>query len=433
MSKIGQHLARLSRIRRCAITSALLSALVLVPAVVVAQAPSTTHFQVLHAFNGADGSISASAMVDAAGNVYGAALLGGDFNCVDNPGGGCGTAYQLNTDGHVKVLHKFRGTPDGYFAGGTLARDSQGNLYGITALGGDASCSSQGCGTVYKIDMTGKETVLYAFTGINGDGAEPQGGVILDKSGNLYGTASYAGAGYGIVFKIDTKNKETVLYSFQGAANRDGATPYGELVADAAGNLYGTTYAGGDYCSYASDSGCGTVFKLDIKTLKETVLYRFTGVNDDGALPQCTLVMDKKGNLYGTTSTGGNNSFSGVVFKLTKSSKTWKETILHTFSGSDGAQPNGPVVADSTGNLYSVTYGGGSLGYGTVFKLTSKGNKWAETVLHNFSGGKDGGLPSYGLAIDGAGTLYGPTEIGGDLKCTDPEGRGCGVTFKITQ
>jgi uncharacterized repeat protein (TIGR03803 family) len=426
MSKIVQLLGRISRMRRRVITTTLLSALALVPAVVVAQSPST-HFEVLHAFHGGDGEIPVGLKVDAAGNVYGTTLVGGDLDCSDYPGTGCGAVFQLNTTGKAKVLHKFTGAPDGFLAGPTLSRDAQGNLYGVTYYGGDVSCFSLGCGIVFKVDKSGKETVLRAFTGIdNGDGQNPSGGVILDGSGKVYGTTSSGGVGYGIVFEIAKSGKETVLYSFLGSPSEDGASPYGSLVEDAAGNLYGTTMAGGNSCPQAPTAGCGVVFKLD-KSGTETILHRFTGAHGDGAVPNCTLVLDKEGNFYGSTTEGGASN-NGVVFKLTK---TGKETILYTFSGSDGSQPVGPVVLDSAGNLYGTTFEGGKLGYGTVFKLAKGAKKIV--LLHTFSGNEDGGLPDYGLSIDGAGSLYGATEIGGALKCTDPEGQGCGVVFKITQ
>jgi uncharacterized repeat protein (TIGR03803 family) len=428
MSKIVQHLGRISRIRRWVITTALLSALMLVPVVVVAQTPST-HFEVLHAFHGSDGNYTLGGVtLDAAGNLYGATYLGGDLNCSFNSKG-CGVVFELNTAGKEKVLHKFTGTDGlGAMAGGNLIRDSQGTLYGETEWGGDFSCSSEGCGTVFKLDKAGKETVLYAFTGSNGDGANPAGNLILDESGNLYGTTLYNGAGYGTVFKIDKSGKESVLYSFLGPGAGDGSLPIG-LVEDAAGNLYGATNAGGITGGKCGKlAGCGIVYKLT-KSGKETVLYRFTGPDHgDGQNPTSPLVFDQKGNLYGTTTIGGKGvSGSGTVFKVTK---TGKETILHAFNGNDGYSPIGPVVFDDAGNLYGTTLDGGSLGYGTVFKLT-KGGK--ETVLHNFSGGKDGMEPDWGVAIDGTGRLYGLTREGGDLKCAVGGGIGCGVVFRITQ
>jgi uncharacterized repeat protein (TIGR03803 family) len=423
MSKVVQRLDRISRIRRWVITTTLLSALGLVPAV-VAQAPST-HFKVLYRFHGRDGQWPTYTLLrDAAGNLYGTTEVGGDLNCPYNPGGGCGTVFQLSTTGQEKVLHKFKGTDGLAPIAGTLSEDSQGNLYGETFYGGDFTCSSLGCGTVFKVDKTGKETMRYAFSG-GTDGSAPGQGVILDQIGNIYGTTSdYLSSSYGTVFKIDTTGKKTTLHTFNGINSGDGSLPQG-LVADAAGNLYGATAAGGSSCPDVPAAGCGIVFKLD-HTGKETVLHRFTGATGDGAAPYCTLVLDKKGNLYGTTSLGGAQDV-GTVFKV--STKTRKETILYSFNGNEGSDPTGPVVLDGAGNLYGQSQAGGSFGHGTVFKLTRFGK---EKVLHNFSGGKDGNGPFGGLTIDGSGGLYGTTTSGGDLAACTSSGPGCGVVFKIT-
>lgn len=437
MSKMVQYLGRTSYVPRRATTTALLLALVVVPAVVMAQTPSTTHFQVLRAFNNGTGAVAVSGLIlDSKGNMYGTTLEGGDLNCSDNPGGGCGVVYELSPTGQEKILHKFKGQ-DGFGPVwiGDLARDSQGNLYGMTYYGGDNSCA---CGIIFKIDTTGHETTLYSFTDTNGDGTNPRGGVILDGKGNLYGTTQSGGDincdpgyGCGTVFKFDLKtSKEKVLYRFTGGSG-DGANPYGSLVEDTAGDLYGTTGSGGNDCG--GTSNCGTVFELDQTTGKETILYKFTGTNGDGYAPDSALVLDKKGNLYGTTPYGGNNSDSGIVFKV---SHTGEEHILHTFSGPDGAQAFGPVVFDAAGNLYGTATNGGSFGYGTVYKLTPKGKTYVLTVLHNFKDGKDGASPftGGGLAIDGTGSLYGTTYFGGDLNCqVSGQYPGCGVVFKITQ
>jgi len=249
--------------------------------------------------------------------------------------------------------------------------------------------------------------VLYRFTG-GTDGSQPFAGLILDTSGNLYGTTPQGGAcGNGVVFKL-TKNSdgswtESVLHAFAGGT--DGATPYAEVTFDTSGNLYGTTQYGGA-------SSAGTVFQLAPNsdgTWTERVLYSFTG-GSDGANPFSGVIFDGGGNLYGTTYYGGASG-AGVVYKLTPNSDgTWIERVLHTFTGGlDGGNPDfGNLTFDTAGNLYGPTgYGGGS-GSGVVYKLTpSDDGTWTETVLHTFTGGKDGMIPSGTLVFDPMGRLYG--------------------------
>jgi uncharacterized repeat protein (TIGR03803 family) len=327
----------------------------------------------------------------------------------------------------VSVLYSFAGAPDGINPNAALIRDKAGNLYGTTLNGG-----ASGLGTVFKLDTSGNETLLHSFTGSNGDGALPSGGLTMDKAGNLYGTTSYGGAGAcgffglsgcGTVFKLDTSGSETVLYSFTGSGG-DGAVPSGGLILDKAGNLYGTTFGGGaGTCSL----GCGTVFKLDTSG-NETVLHSFTG--GDGAGPVAGLIMDKAGNLYGVTAAGGTtfisgiNSGDGTVFKLDTSGN---ETVLHSFANSpDGTGPDAGLIMDKAGNLYSTTVFGGASYYGTVFKLDTSGN---ETVLYNFTGPpSDGAYPAAALVMDKAGNLYGTTPNGGaSSNCFV----GCGTVFKL--
>jgi len=313
------------------------------------------------------------------------------------------------------VLHTFTGADGGSPGFSGVIQDKEGNLYGTTIDGGDLSCSGyygeSGCGTVFKVDPTGKETVLHSFTG-GADGRSPEnGGLVRDKEGNLYG-ATFGGGGSdnGVVFKVDPAGKETVLYSFGYA---DGAGPQGPLILDEQGNLYGTTCCGGG-------SSAGVVFKVD-PAGKETVFYSFTG-GADGSSPNAPLVQDKEGNLYGTT-------FFGVVFKVDPAGK---ETVLHTLSGADGAFPYAGPAMDKEGILYGTTNEGGSncsvpgCG-GTVWKLDPTGNF---TVLYNFGGGTDGAYPYTGVVLDKEGNLYGTTWVGGDLSCAEFVGYGCGTVFK---
>jgi uncharacterized repeat protein (TIGR03803 family) len=364
-------------------------------AVVATQAAQAQTFTVLHTFIGSDGVTPYGGLTrDKAGNLYGTTEFGGRRTA--------GNVFKVDPTGAATVLYTFTGRPgDGKDPLGTLLRDQKGNLYGTTRIG----VGKAGCGIVFKIDMTGKETRLHHFVG--SDGCEPRAGLISNKAGNFYGTTAIGG-NYGVVFQL-RNGKETVLYTFTGT-NGDGAGPYGALVRDNAGNLYGTTLNGGD-------SNNGTVFKLDI-TGKETILHSFNGT--DGASPQSALILDQAGNLYGT---------AGTVFKIDTSGNNF--SVLYAFSGgADGSEAYGALVMDKTGNLYGTTFEGGSpscnsgLGCGVVFKLDTTGK---ETVLHRFSGGKDGALPASGLIRDSAGNLYGTAPRGGSNACNG----GCGVVFKV--
>jgi uncharacterized repeat protein (TIGR03803 family) len=246
-------------------------------------------------------------------------------------------------------------------------------------------------------------TVIHSFTG-GSDGANPLGGFFIVED-YLYGTASSGGSsGVGVVFRVNTSGEETVLHEFSGGT--DGANPEGHLVMDKNGNFYGTTNAGGV-------SNAGTVFKVTRKGV-ETVLYSFTG-KPDGANPVAGLAIDKAGNLYGTTTAGGASG-NGTVFKLaipTVAGAEWTEDVLYSFgTGTDGTIPIGGVTFDASGNLYGTTSAGGSSGYGTVFQLTPSTHSWTENILHNFALGSDGGVPYAGLVLYG-GNFYGATTEGG--------------------
>jgi len=308
----------------------------------------------LYSFAGqADGGDPYAGVIrDAAGNLYGTAQSGGNFTCAV----GCGTVFKVDPHGRETVLYSFTGPPDGSVPVAGLVRDAQGNFYGTTVNGGDASCNNGiGCGTVFKLDASNNETVLYTFTG-GADGKFPLAALIRDPAGNLIGTTVQGGAvNGGTVFKLDATGKETVLHSFTGGG--DGAAPFAGL-ALVGSNLYGTS-GGGTY-------GYGTVFKVD-KTGTETVVYSFTGGGDGGYL-FAGVVSDGAGNLYGTTE-GGGAFFYGTVFKLDKDGT---ETVLHSFTGgADGANPYGGLIRDAAGNLYGTTdIGGAPINSGTVFKIT---------------------------------------------------------------
>ena len=370
----------------------------------LAPAASAQTFSLLHQFKSGPGGINpyAGVVLDARGNLYGTTVNDGAL--------ASGTVFRLSAAGKEKVLYSFTGIGgDGAFPWyGSLVRDSSGNLYGTTFAGGiyDQFCLF-GCGTVFKVDASGKETVLYRFTGTSGDGGYITQGLVRDSAGNLYGTAFQGGAhGWGAVFKVDPTGKETILYSFTGST--DGGNPFGGPVRDAKGNLYGTASFGGSYFA-------GNVFKID-PTGTETVLYSFTG-STDGSTPQAGLIRDSAGNLYGTTTYGGASGF-GTVFKVNTQGQ---ENVLYSFTGApDGYYPSfGSLVRDPAGNLYGTTQTGGASDFGIVFKIDSTGK---ETVLHSFSG-SDGKIPYGTLARDKAGNLYGTAYQGGKY--------GGGVVFKI--
>jgi uncharacterized repeat protein (TIGR03803 family) len=321
------------------------------------------------------------------------------------------------------VLYSFPGSASGANPYGGLVADSAGNLYGTTGGGGNSTnCDlGSGCGTVFMLappsgnNTSWTETVLYNFQGATAkDGSGPQGTLIFDSTGALYGTTSSGGAyGYGTVFKLAPPSvqggawTETTLHSFKGGT--DGSNPASSLIFDAKGGIYGTTPVGGA-------NNFGIAFKLTPPTKgttwAETILYTFKGLTDGGK-PYASLVF-KGNNLYGTTLDGGLSS-QGEVFELAKVGTTWTETVVYSFTGgADGGKPYAGLILDKSGNLYSTTGSGGAGGFGTVFKLTAPktGTTWTESVLYSFGGGPDGSYARTGLAFDSKGNLYGTTGVG---------------------
>ena len=346
----------------------------------------------------------AAPILDAAGNLYGTTQYGGTA-------GGFGTVFKLDTEGNESVLHSFAGTPDGEDPEGALIADRAGNLYGTTLYGGTAG----GYGTVFKLAYTGKLTLPHSFAS-NPDGADPHGSLVGDPQDNGYGTTQYGGTagGYGTVFKVDAAGNESLLHSFAGTP--DGEDPQAGLYRDTAGNLYGTTQYGG------TAGGYGTVFKLALNG-DITLLHSFSGT-PDGENPYAALTADSHGNGYGTTKYGGTAEGYGTVFKI---DRTGHFSLLHSFAGNpDGVNPVSSVVVDPAGNVYGTTFYGGESGYGTVFEIDTTGKL---TILHSFSGTSDGANPMAGLTLDATGNLYGATTEGGDLSCGFS---GCGVIFKVT-
>jgi uncharacterized repeat protein (TIGR03803 family) len=328
---------------------------------------------VLYSFgNDPDGNNpSASLVRGPGGTLYGTTSFGGPH--------GFGTVFKLAKVGNTvqeTTVYSFQGGTDGAGPNSGLVWDAAGNLYGTTISGGGTDClsGSGGCGTVFKINAaTGQETVLYAFKGFP-DGENPPRGLVRDSVGNLYGTTQIGGASnYGTVFMVSANGQETILHSFTGPP--DGAMPAAGLLRDAAGNLFGTTASGGNSNNFAECGplACGTVFKVT-NTGVESVLYNFSGsTNTDESFPFGGLVEDSAGNLYGTTAGAGVANSScvtsggcGTIFKLDHAGTL---TTLHNFSFSDGASPRATMTMDGSGNLYGTTLDGG-LSIGTVFKLT---------------------------------------------------------------
>jgi uncharacterized repeat protein (TIGR03803 family) len=363
-------------------------------------------------YNGSDGANpEASLISDAAGNFYGTTVGGGNS--------AAGTVFELSPNGSggwtEEVLYSFGEGLDGTYPEAGLIFDAAGNLYGTTEAGG----IHRG-GMVFELSPNGSgdwtETVLHSF-GAGSDGSAPYAGqLIFDRTGNLYGTTSSGGTNfYGIAFELSPNGSggwtETVLHSF--GAGTDGASPPAGLIWDGAGNLYGTTYAGGT-------SNVGTVFELSPNGSggwTETVLYSFNSNGSDGNYPYAGLVFDRAGNLYGTTYLGGTYNI-GTVFELSPNgSGGWTETVLHSFINnySDGAYPYAGLIFDSAGNLYGTTAYGGIYYYGTAFEFSPNGSGgWTETVLYSsFGASMDGLSPNAGLIMDRAGNLYGTTVQGG--------------------
>ena len=430
MKSVRQHSGCVSRefSTPTSVALGLAALLMLVAASALAQQLPT--FKVLYKFPSTGPSGIVGGLVrDPAGNLYGTTFYGGNSGC---GGAGCGVVFEIAVNGTETVLYTFTGGTDGGNPGATLVRDVAGNLYGTTFVGGDLACSEDppfGCGVVFELSPTGQETVLHSFTGVP-DGAIsgtgfPFAGLLRDSAGNLYGTTGSGGVNNaGTVFVLDASGNETVLYSFcsqGGSSCTDGAAPFAGLVRDPAGNLYGTTTAGGAnrICGFEP---CGTVFKLSPNG-QETVVHNFAGYPTDGSYPAASLALDSAGNLYGTTTTGGSSSCGGLgcgtVFEL---SATGQETVLHSFdNGLDGGDPTAGLLRDRAGNLYGTTRTGGKHAAGSVFTLLSTGK---EIVLFSFDQ-SDGSEPYAGLIRDSAGNLYGTTYNCGSFNCG-------GTVFEIT-
>jgi uncharacterized repeat protein (TIGR03803 family) len=372
--------------------------------------PQTGSYSLLYSFqcNSQDGEYPWAGLIqDSAGNLYGTTPFGGDYSY--------GTIFKLSPGGTETVLHSFAGSPSDASSPeyGSLTLDAAGNLYGTSAYGGEFDY-----GTVYELTPADTESVLYNFTG-GLDGAEPFGGVARGGGNLLYGTTYIGGTyGDGVVFKLSLEGAESVLHNFDGTSG-DGALPASNLTRDSAGNLYGTTTAGGY-------SDAGTVFEVNASDA-ESIVYSFKG-DPDGESPfGGGLLTDTAGNLYGATTRGGADE-NGVLFKL---SSEGAEDVLLSFNGpTGGGAPIDGLTRDTAGNLYGTTQWGGSgagcpgrQGCGVLFELTTGGT---ERVLHAFRLGSssDGANPLGGVIVGRSGNLYGTLSEGGAY--------GCGAVFKYT-
>ena len=375
-------------------------------------------FSVVHNFTGgSDGANPLSGFtIDAAGNLYGTTNAGG--------ASGAGTVFKVTQGGSVIVLHSFTGGMDGANPGASLLLDAAaGDLYGTTNAGG-----AFGSGTVFKVTQSGSVIVLYSFTG-GKDGASPEAGLAMDAAGFLYGTTTAGGSnGNGTVFRLYLGQSPRfapyrVLYSF--GQGTDGKVPVAGVTLDAAGNLYGTTSAGGTY-------GYGTVFQLKLKVTPsnsdsgwtESILHNFQNAND-GAVPYAGLIFDQSGDLYGAATEGGQGvNVGGTIFKLTPSQSGWTFTVLYSLPGSGISGTFRNIIMDASGSLYATTHCDGANNAGTVYKLTHSGGTWTYNSLYVFTGGSDGLYSFSNLVFDTNGNLYGTTNQGG--------ANGSGVVFKIT-
>jgi uncharacterized repeat protein (TIGR03803 family) len=423
-----------------------------IAALIAAAAPVTaacaqSSLTTLYSFKGEkDGAYppAGGPALDSAGNLYGttASYPGSAFRLSPN-----GKSYSFTS------LRSFNSTAAGIEPSSPLTPGPNGVFFGATSEGGKTTNCYSGCGIIFELipPVSGTKwttKLLYEFTGLK-DGNTPAGNLALSSDGVLYGATERSSPGQGTIFSLTPPTSGThwtfkTLYTFTGGA--DGGQPSAG-VSLINGVLYGTAFEGGT-SSNCSDS-CGTAFSLthtaNGKSWIEATIYAFGSVYaggnfTDGNNPISTLVADAHGVLYGTTVGGGTSTACdqgcGTVFSLTKTGRSWTETVLHSFTGvPDGYEPASPLVFDSTGALWGAAGWGGlstssgcqGSGCGTLFKLTGSGRSWTETTEYQFTGGTDGGVPN-GIVFNSSGDLFGATAVGGPSNGSD----GFGTIFEFT-
>ncbi len=404
---------RLPGICRKAAMAALAATFAVATTAIGPQPAQAQTYSVIYNFtDGADGGYpEAGLTIDRGGNLYGTTNAGGV---------GYGGVFKLAHKGSgwtFNPLYNFEGGIDGAGTYSRVVFGPDGSLYGVT-FGTDG-----GNGTVFKLQppvtacksvlCPWKETVLYRFTG-GSDGANPEGDLTFDQAGNIYGATQGGGYGYGVVYELTASNggwTESVLHYFE--RTTDGVFPAAGVVLDKSGNLYGTT-------AYGSPHGLGVVYQLTPSGAgwSENLLYTFLG-GSDGGVPLAGLSFDNSGNLYGATSQDGTGG-GGAAFELTPANGGWSFSVLYSFAG---CGPEASLVFDQAGNLYGTTPCGGANGEGAAFKLTPSSGAWTYTSLHDFDG-TDGAFPVSNVVFDVNGNLYGTASEGG--------ANNAGVVFEIT-
>jgi uncharacterized repeat protein (TIGR03803 family) len=423
-----------------------LSALMLI----FAACAAASQYKVIYTFqNTSDAYTPQSQMIaDASGNLYGVTQFGGAH--------GLGTVFELSPNANgtwsESILYSFAESTDGGQPWAGLVMDKNGNLYGTTSAGGNASCTPiHGfCGTTFELSPnsngTWTETVLVDFTGDNG--LTPDGALTLDSAGNLYGTTEGGGSGgWGTVFELSPNGDGTwtqnILHNF--GLDGNGSKPFSNLIFDSKGNLWGTTADGGLLADCLEGYGCGAIFEMTPQSgggWTEQTILAFDGKN---GTPPAGLTFDASGNLFGMTPFGGIGDCSGLIingcgglFELTLASDgSFSPKIIRQFRSQPIAEPNN-IVVDAAGNIYGTSFAGGvntcggaNLACGTIYKATPNASGgYGFSELYEFPGESDNGFwPYAALTIDNAGNIYGSTGNGGNLSCGISGG--CGVVFQI--